>query len=367
MSAPTERRRGFTVLELMVASAVGLIIVTAAVAAFDLQSQFARNTERLLSAQSAAGLGSDDDAARSGERRAPLPGRRPGRLGGPNFAAVVRPYDNLGQNIVTLQERSGRRHHRGRRQPGRPRASSPAPTRSRSIWAAGRSSRPRLGAQVDGGRRWAHTHRAVSVAPTPFTAGELASQCEHTGPLVMFWTDDVHCIGSDGEPASVSVSGPVATVLRSHRGPDRLREPPGRPALARELPGGADATWRCLHQRRRYLVYRTATRTRAGRPGSGSTSSSNASVRPRRCAARRAAPTSQPPADARRGRRRHADRLARAGHRSVAARWLVSGATSSADRACGFDLALWHQCHRPSSRASIIGAQIYVASRGPEV
>ena len=52
MSARTEPTAGFTLLELMVASAVGLVIITAALAAFDLQSQFARNTERLPRAQS---------------------------------------------------------------------------------------------------------------------------------------------------------------------------------------------------------------------------------------------------------------------------------------------------------------------------
>jgi prepilin-type N-terminal cleavage/methylation domain-containing protein len=46
MSARIEPVRGFTLLELMVAAAVGTIIIGAALAAFDLQAQFSRNTER---------------------------------------------------------------------------------------------------------------------------------------------------------------------------------------------------------------------------------------------------------------------------------------------------------------------------------
>jgi prepilin-type N-terminal cleavage/methylation domain-containing protein len=102
MSARTERRRGFTLLELMVAAAVGLIILTAAMAAFDLQSQFARNTERLLSTQATAGLGltmMQRDLENAGLRF------RGGAQvdGGVAYATVLRPYDNLGAGVTTLK------------------------------------------------------------------------------------------------------------------------------------------------------------------------------------------------------------------------------------------------------------------------
>ncbi|HSP20115.1 MAG TPA: prepilin-type N-terminal cleavage/methylation domain-containing protein, partial [Myxococcaceae bacterium] len=100
MSARTERR-GFSLLELMVASAVGMVIIFAAMAAFDLQSSFSRHTERLLGAQASAGLGltmMQRDLENSGLRF------RGGAQvdGGANWAAVVRPYDQVGTTIVDL-------------------------------------------------------------------------------------------------------------------------------------------------------------------------------------------------------------------------------------------------------------------------
>src|SRR5215813_14120104 len=101
MSARTRPARGFTLLELMVAAAVGMIIVGAALAAFDLQAQFSRNTERLLGTQSTAGLAltmMQRDLENAGLRfRGGVQSD-----GGTQFAAVVRPYDNLGTNITQL-------------------------------------------------------------------------------------------------------------------------------------------------------------------------------------------------------------------------------------------------------------------------
>ncbi|MGZ6098042.1 MAG: PilW family protein, partial [Myxococcaceae bacterium] len=100
MSARTERR-GFSLLELMVASAVGMVIIVAAMAAFDLQASFSRHTERLLGAQASSGLGltmMQRDLENSGLRF------RGGVQvdAGVNWAAVVRPFDQLGTNIVDL-------------------------------------------------------------------------------------------------------------------------------------------------------------------------------------------------------------------------------------------------------------------------
>src|SRR5271165_523427 len=104
MSArPTNRPpSGFTLIELMVASAVGGVILVAALAAFDLQRQFSRNTEQLLGAQSTANL-----ALTMMQRDLENAGYRfhggPSDAGGYTYAAVVRPYDNLGTNILTLK------------------------------------------------------------------------------------------------------------------------------------------------------------------------------------------------------------------------------------------------------------------------
>ena len=68
---------------------------------FDLQAQFSRNTERLLGTQSTAGLAltmMQRDLENAGLRF------RGGVQtdGGTQFAAVVRPYDNLGTNITQM-------------------------------------------------------------------------------------------------------------------------------------------------------------------------------------------------------------------------------------------------------------------------
>src|SRR5450755_3347323 len=99
MSAhPTTRSpQGFTLIELMVASAVGGVILIAALASFDLQRQFSRNTEQLLGSQASAGL-----ALTMMQRDLENAGYRfhggPSDAGGYRYAVVVRPYDSLGTN-----------------------------------------------------------------------------------------------------------------------------------------------------------------------------------------------------------------------------------------------------------------------------
>src|SRR5215470_9774211 len=105
MSAPTPDHapRGFTLIELMIASAVGMVILVAAMAAFDLQDRFSRNTERLLGAQATTGMGLTM-MARDLEN-AGLRFRGGVKVaGGAPYAAVVRAYDNLGApgGITTL-------------------------------------------------------------------------------------------------------------------------------------------------------------------------------------------------------------------------------------------------------------------------
>src|SRR5271155_2183041 len=104
MSAhPTIRSpRGFTLIELLVASAVGGVILFAALAAFDLQRQFSRNTEQLLGAEASANL-----ALTMMQRDLENAGYRfhggPSDAGGYTWAAVVRPFDSLGTNILQLK------------------------------------------------------------------------------------------------------------------------------------------------------------------------------------------------------------------------------------------------------------------------
>lgn len=353
MSARTERR-GFTVLELMVASAVGMIIVTAALAAFDLQSQFARNTERLLSAQSAAGLGltmMQRDLENAGLR---FKGGVQ-NAGGPNFAAVVRPYDNLGATIVTLKNDPAG-------------ATTIVPTAGNAAGflpgtdafevyqGSPVASQQRLGAQVAAASTLAPTRVQVRIAPSPFTAGELAA-AGTSAPLLMFWTDDIHCMGRVTQV--VSVIGTVATLQV-----DSVDVDLGSPGAA--FSAGCPATGNnveILQQRRRYLIYKTA--GAAGRPARlGLHVQSNAPCNPLVVPGTSCSTDLQPvPA------------MVAEGVDDMQITWrvpdldpvAVSGwcQNAPANPTCGFDSAVWPAAVARRV-ASIYGAQIFVASRGQE-
>jgi hypothetical protein len=122
--------------------------------------------------------------------------------GGTQFAAVVRPYDNLGQNITQLvNDVAG----------GKVVAPSGltggfiAGTDAFEVLLGSQQIEPtRLGAQVTAVGAWGNPTITVSVAPTPFIADELTKANANNGPLVMFWNDDVHCIGRMVNPSALS-------------------------------------------------------------------------------------------------------------------------------------------------------------------
>jgi len=176
----------------MVASAIGAIILLAAMAAFDLQASFSRHTERLLGAQASSGLGltiMQRDLENAGLRF------RGGVQvdAGVNWAAVVRPFDQVGTNITTLcnDTTCG--------------AKVLAPSGTVGGFIAGTDafevllgSRQidgrRIGAQVGTGGAFGSSTTTITVSPDPFTNAEKTA-IGASAPLLMFWNDDVHCIG----------------------------------------------------------------------------------------------------------------------------------------------------------------------------
>jgi type II secretory pathway pseudopilin PulG len=355
MSAPTERLRGFTLLELMVAGAVGLIIILAALAAFDLQSQFARNTERLLSAQASAGLGMtmmQRDLENAGLRF--RGGVQNG--GGPIYAGVVRPYDNLGANITILKNDPA---GTGKVIPTAGTAAGFIPgTDAFEVYqGALQASQQRLGAQVVN-VSFAGAQANVTINPNPFTPGELAA-AGSAAPLLMFWMDDVHCMGRMVN--LVSLVGTVVTITIQTVDLDLGLS--GTPFIA-----GCPAPLNnveILQQRRRYLIYQTDGSV-AGQPArNGLHVQSNApcdplGVVPVVCSTDLLGPA-----------------MISEGIDDMQVTWRVPDAdpvatngwcqNRVADPTCGFDQAVVAWTPAITRRAaSITGAQIYLASRGQE-
>jgi prepilin-type N-terminal cleavage/methylation domain-containing protein len=247
MSARTERRRGFTLLELMVAAAVGIVIITAAMAAFDLQSQFARNTERLLSTQASAGLGltmMQRDLENAGLRF------RGGAQvdGGVAYAVVVRPYDNLGSTIVLNNDPVG--------------SSTVIPvtgptggfivgTDAFEVLQGGQQANAtRIAAQVQTvSTPGPANQRLVRISPNPFDASELAATGS-SAPLLMFWNDDLHCMGRV-VPAIVGGPSAQATVqtVNLDLGLSATPFPANCPTPLMQV--------EVMQQRHRYLVYQS--------------------------------------------------------------------------------------------------------------
>ena len=247
MSARTEPR-GFTLLELMVASAVGMVILLAAMAAFDLQSSFSRHTERLLGAQASAGLGltmMQRDLENAGLRF------RGGAQvdGGANWAAVVRPYDQVGANIVDLCNTTVCTGATGKvTAPSGLAGGYVAGTDAFEVLLGSRQMDPRrVGAQVGGVGAFGTPTMTITISPDPFMASEL-SAAGSSGPLLMFWSDDVHCIGrmSSGSTFAGAATVTITTVdakLANSGAPWK----PGCPAALMNVD--------ILQYRHRYLVY----------------------------------------------------------------------------------------------------------------
>ena len=232
----------------MVAAAVGMIIVGAAMAAFDLQAQFSRNTERLLGTQSTAGLAltmMQRDLENAGLRF------RGGVQtdGGTQFAAVVRPYDNLGTNITQMVNdgAGGKVVAASPPNPG----FLPGTDAFEVLLGSAQIETSRLGAQVTAVGAWAGPNMTLSVSPVPFVANEYtAANSGPNGPLLMFWNDDVHCIGrmvSPSGPASITVVN-VDADLNANGAPWVTGSPACPAALMRV---------EVMQTRRRYLIYRT--------------------------------------------------------------------------------------------------------------
>jgi prepilin-type N-terminal cleavage/methylation domain-containing protein len=355
MSARTEHRRAFTLLELMVAAAVGLVIITAAMAAFDLQSEFARNTDRLLSTQATAGLGltmMQRDLENAGLRfRGGVKNGGPGA--GPAYATVVRPYDNLPSTATLRDDPLG--------VSSVPALSFPAAgfvvgTDAFEVLQGGQqASAQRQAAQVQNVTSPLPNQRVVRISPNPFNGAELVA-AGNFAPVLMFWNDDVHCMGRVVPPI---LGGPVAEAtvqtVNIELGPAGTAWPAGCPAPLMQV--------EILQQRHRYLVYQT--QDLAGRPARiGLHMQTNAPCNPV------GVPTDvcstdllEPPA------------MVAEGVDDLQIAWRVPTAyapasvgwcqRAPADPSCGFEQAVWTAAITETA-AAIYGAEIRVASRGLE-
>jgi prepilin-type N-terminal cleavage/methylation domain-containing protein len=250
----TDPRRGFTLLELMVAAAVGLVILTAAMAAFDLQSQFARNTERLLGTQSSAGLGltmMQRDLENAGLRF------KGGAQvdGGVSWAVVVRPYDNLDPGISLKND---------------PLAGTVVPavagsaagfipgTDAFEVLMGGQvATAQRQGAQVltvaaGGGPNQV----TVRITPNPFVLNELAAGGS-SAPVLMFSADDIHCMGRVVPPIiGGAVAQAVVQTVDLDLGLSGTAWPNNCPKTLMQV--------EVLQVRHRYLVYQTQNQVSVG-------------------------------------------------------------------------------------------------------
>ena len=340
---------GFTFIEMMAASAVGMVIIMACLAAFDLQTQLMRNTERLLSAQASAGLSMtmmQRDLENSGIRFR----GGPDGSGGAAFAAVVRPYDNLGVNITSLANDMGATDLVN--EVAGPTGGFIRGTDAFEVLLGTQSTNPtRIGAQVSVATPSGVSAVAVLIAPSPFVAGEVDPlPVGESAPVVMFSSDTSHCMG---RVTSASLVGTAINI--TVQSVDERLAPTGTPWPA-GCPGSLHRVG-ILEQRRRYLVYRSD--DVAGQPARlGLHVQSNAQCNPMvtglPCSTRLL-----PPA------------MASEGVDDLQVAWRVPNAMTadplgwcqSAGFSCGFDVpgnAIGN------TAANIYGAQIFLASRGNE-
>ena len=354
MSArPTSRPRGFTIIELLTATAVGAVILLAALAAFDLQRQFSRNTERLLGSESNASL-----ALTMMQRDLENAGYHfhggPSDAGGYTWAVVVRPYDNLGTNILTLKNDPFGMSSISSADAGG--VGYLARTDAFEVMIGSGANDPnRLASQVIS-LSGAGSVMSVTISPDPFNPAEIAAASTGDGPLLMFWTPGRHCMGRVTSYASVSAN--VARVTVSTLDADLANGgtawSPGCPAPQQRA--------EILAARRRYLVY-----SNAGAPGQPA--QLGLYVQTNNCdafaydAGQSCSVILGPP------------RLVAGGVDDMQIAWhvpagMADGGTidgwcqvSLANPSCGFDqLGAWNT----PLAANIYGAQIFVASQGPE-
>ncbi len=352
MSVRTERRRAFTLLELMVAAAVGLIIITAAMAAFDLQSQFARNTERLLSTQATAGLGltmMQRDLENAGLRfhgGAQVDG-------GVSYAVVVRPYDDLGTNITTLQDDLLASSTIVQVAPPLP-GFIPGTDAFEVLQGEQQATAQRLAAQVQSlvGIPLPN-QRTLRISPNPFIANELTAVGSFA-PLLMFWNDDIHCMGRVVPPiAGGAVAQLTVQSVDVNLAPSATPWPANCPGPLMQV--------EVVQQRHRYLVFQTA--DAPGRPARiGLHMQTNPPCNPVGTGVQVCTTDLLPPIMVAEG----VDDLQIAWR--VPTGWSPAGSwcqLAGGDPTCGFDQPAWTAAITQTA-ASIYGAQIMVASRGQE-
>jgi len=351
MSA-TDRPRGFTLVELMAASAVGMVIVLACLAAFDLQAQLMRNTERLLSAQASAGLGMtmmQRDLENAGIRFR----GGPDATGGAAFAAVVRPYDNLGVTITSLANDMG-----GTiliNEVAGTAAGFLRGTDAFEVLLGTQSTNPaRIGAQVSVATPTPPSSVVVLIAPNPFVNAEVNPlPGGESNPVVMFSSDASHCMGRVTQATIIGTA--ISITVQSVDGnlaPSGAAWPAGCPGSLHRVG--------ILEQRRRYLVYRTDNSV-PGQPARlglhvQSNTPCNPVVNNLPCSTRLQAPA-----------------MAAEGVDDLQISWRVPNAltanpngwcqANTVDPSCGFDVpggAIGN------TAANIYGAQLFLASRGNE-
>ncbi|HUM09506.1 MAG TPA: prepilin-type N-terminal cleavage/methylation domain-containing protein [Myxococcaceae bacterium] len=350
MSA-TDRTRGFTLVELMAASSVGMVIVLACLAAFDLQAQLMRNTERLLSAQASAGLGMtmmQRDLENAGIRFR----GGPDTLGGNAFAAVVRPYDNLGVNITALANDTAGTMLIN--EVAGPVGGFLRGTDAFEVLLGTQSTNPtRVGAQVSVVTPQGLSAVTVLIAPNPFVDAEVNPlPGGESNPVVMFSSDATHCMGRVTQAAIIG----TAISLTVQSVDERLA--PSGAAWPANCPGSLHRVG-ILEQRRRYLVYRT--NSAPGQPARvGLHVQSNPPCNPVAnnlpCSTQLQAPA-----------------MASEGVDDLQISWRVPNAltanpngwcqATTTDPSCGFDVpggAI------SNTAANIYGAQLFLASRGNE-
>jgi len=345
-------RRGFTLVELMAASALGMVIVLACLAAFDLQAQLMRNTERLLSAQASAGLGMtmmQRDLENAGIRFR----GGPDSTGGAAFAAVVRPYDNLGVNIPNLANDMGATILVPPFGPG---VDGFLPgTDAFEVLMGTQSTNPtRLGAQVSVATPLPPSSVSVLMAPNPFVNAEVNPlPGGESNPVVMFSSDTTHCMG---RITAAVINGTAITI--TVQSVDQNLALSGAPWPA-NCPGSLHRVG-ILEQRRRYLVAQT-TPLPGQPPRVGLHVQANAPCNPMvtglPCNTQLQAPS-----------------MVAEGIDDLQIAWRVPNAmtanpqgwcqASPADPSCGFDLVGGAVTN---TAANVYGAQIYIASRGNEI
>lgn len=356
MSAPLNSpRHGFTLIELLAASAVGGVILLAALATFDLQRQFSRNTERILGSESTASL-----ALTMMQRDLENAGYRfhggPSDAGGYTWAVVVRPYDNLGTSIMTLKNDPAGAVTISATDAGS--AGFLARTDAFEVMSGSSSNDPqRLGAQVLGVVAGLGTSAlTIKISPDPFNPAEIAAAGTTDGPLLMFWTPGRHCMGrvSNYVSSAANVAQVTVNTLDADLANTGTAWAAGCPAPQQRA--------EVFAVRRRYLIYQNA--GIAGQPAQ-----LGLYVQTNNCdpfvydAGQACSPNLGPP------------RMVSGGIDDLQIAWHVPAGTadggtpdgwcqvSLANPTCGLDQpSVWNS----PLAASIYGAQIFVASQGPE-